>query len=241
MKLVIVATALMLATACMVDTDMPPDGDDDVATTEQEILTINLCALKPWRSCRFDSECNAGEWCWFGTCRINPTLTRCESDTVSRNAAGDREDCGGYRCNPATGKCFTSCTTSNDCSGSTNCNLSTGQCGTLNGTFFAWSTKIPLASVAPDRETSTFCSAKSCTVDADCGNTFVFMCKNGKCLSNVPHCTADRRAQVNWLGVSDCSPTTCSDIDGTCLSQCYSSLHCQDTACQMDPAGTCGW
>jgi hypothetical protein len=237
MKLIFAAAAMSLFTACVADTTT---HDEELGTTASD-LSWNFCAFKPWRSCSLDSQCDAGEMCWFNVCRIDPRRARCESDTVSRNAGGDREDCGGYRCNPSTGKCFTSCTSGGgQCSG-TACDVTRGQCGTLSGSgFHAWSTKLPLPGVAPDRETSTYCSTKTCAVDADCGDTFKFMCKNGRCLANVPHCTADRRAQVNWSGVSDCSPTTCSDLDGRCLTQCYSSLHCQGTSCQMDPTGTCG-
>jgi len=41
----------------------------------------------------------------------------CESDTVSRNTAGARNDCGarGYMCEPVSGLCRTVCSTSYDC------------------------------------------------------------------------------------------------------------------------------
>lgn len=41
----------------------------------------------------------------------------CESDTVSRNTAGARNDCGarGYKCEPVSGLCKTVCTVTTDC------------------------------------------------------------------------------------------------------------------------------
>lgn len=43
----------------------------------------------------------------------------CESDTVSRSTAGDRNDCAasGYACEPVSGLCRTSANSSADCAG----------------------------------------------------------------------------------------------------------------------------
>ncbi len=54
----------------------------------------------------------------------------CESQFVSVNTAGAREDCdlGGYICGEVTGLCKTQCSTSNDCAGGFACDMGAHSC-----------------------------------------------------------------------------------------------------------------
>jgi hypothetical protein len=233
MRILVLAGIVGLSLGCAVATDQPPQ-EDPVGKSESALNYA--CFFSPWKSCTSSWQCPSGETCYYGTCRIEPLATRCESATVSRNKAGDREDCGGYKCNPANGKCFTTCTSSDQCNGFV-CDTERGMCETSNGYWV--SSKLRLPPTTPDHETSTACDARSCSADADCGNSN-YMCKNGKCMPYRPHCTADHDNIVDWArNVDWCGDTTCSDIDASCLAQCYDSQHCQVAACNWDR--TCHW
>jgi hypothetical protein len=54
----------------------------------------------------------------------------CESPTVSRNTAGATNNCGatGYMCEPVSGLCRTSCTSSQDCASGYVCDTLYGRC-----------------------------------------------------------------------------------------------------------------
>lgn len=54
----------------------------------------------------------------------------CESETVSRNTAGDTEDCStsGYTCGSVNGLCHRQCSSSSMCAGGFTCDIPAGRC-----------------------------------------------------------------------------------------------------------------
>jgi hypothetical protein len=179
-----------------------------------------------YKHCTSSAQCPNGQVCWGGDCRIPPMNTRCEtyeydpvnhfSTAVARNAAGDRQNCVPYVCNPSTGSCADRCTTSGDCAPGYACDA--GNCN-----YYwpgAWLGTPPTA--APDREMAGLCS-NAC---GDRAGKSYETCYNGYWIPSTTRCN-DNQSMLYWGYYYDyCGAYSCNWVRGYCNSECGTSGDC---------------
>lgn len=232
---------LTLLAACAAETSDPSrdpssDAPDEASQGDALIKPGGIpggggTAVACYATCTsfWGTECAAGEVCSQGQCRTRPMHAFCDTPTTSRNDAGDRVDCGGYRCNASTGLCRRSCASGADCGSGYTCDIGAGLCtvGFTNyyGVTEYWpvSSDTPVDRVAPIREAVDRCP-NTCTSDGQCRSHE--MCYHGSCEVFAPHCF-NAEAAIGWDRVArPCGGYKCSDVRGQCLEECRGPDDC---------------
>jgi len=123
------------------------DGSGGCRTPTQKSCAPFACGDNFCRtSCASESDCSTGNVCTAGACV--PAQSTCSSDGLSSQPADKSapKSCAPFRCNPSSGDCYATCTSSEQCTGGavcdgTNCvpaatedSGSSGGCQTGHGT-----------------------------------------------------------------------------------------------------------
>jgi len=98
------------------------DGSGTCRKTTGKSCTPYRCGDKVCRtSCGSDADCVTGNVCDSGKCLV--AKAKCSDDGLSSIPADKSaaRACGVYRCNPAIGDCFTTCTASDQCASPSVC------------------------------------------------------------------------------------------------------------------------
>ncbi len=199
------------------------------------------CAMMPVSTCGTDGKCDGA-----GGCRKYPENTTCKAGTCDGDAVvgsfacdglghckpGSTRICVPYTCNPGTGACHTSCTSSAECVSGQACVMNS--CGKL---------KIGATCKSGDQCASGFCADGVCCNVACQGPCLScnLMGREGRCWpldADVP----DTRGICRDQGKASCGQTGFCDGVGGC------KLYPRDTVCvdptcsgvgKVNTAGTC--
>jgi hypothetical protein len=234
-----VGILFVLVAGCGGAVDAPPTAEG-----QEAFAGFNYCY--DYTHCSTDANCPTGQSCVGGDCRWKVSShLRCEDylgTEVSRNAAGDRDNCFPSKCDWGTGQCKRSCWTGDDCAAGYACNRDTLRCeyNDTNPPGYvspAYPGLVP--NVAPDVERSNLCSNA-------CGSRAAKsyeVCYEGRWVPGGQWlCTPDRQGlqwgdYFSYSVIPDLCWASISDRVHECSidSQCQWNHHCTSGYCDPNP------